>query len=802
MVLFAPTPDRGPVGDSVAGVDRALPEERQHLRAVLDGMVDPQILLEPIRDPAGHVTDLLFREANRATCTYMGVRREDLLGRSLIATLPNVRESWLLARFVHCVETGEPVLIDDFEFFTAVGGPSRYYDIRGARTPGGWLSLNCRDVTEKHDMHQRLIESEQKFRLLAENSSDPVIYGRDGRFVWVSSAIEVVLGSPDEYWIGRDLGDMLPVEDRVDFAERVAAVEAGAFTRWRSRVISTDGVMHWVDVHARPFYDADGAPAGFSSALRVIDYEVAAENALEESRRLLAASEEKYRLLADNAGDVVTHIRDRRFVWVSPSAERLFGAPPEYWIGREVSEVIPPDGLDGYAERKAILEAGGSVMRRVQMVSLDGATHWVHIHSRPFYDAAGNVDGFTGSLRIIDDEVKAEEAAANARAAKERADELYRESMDNSAVGMCLCLADGTFLDVNQAMCDFFGYDVETLMTKTWIELTAEDYLKADLANVAELMAGRIDSYRMTKQYIHASGHLIWGDVSVGHVRNPDGTVRALVAQIVDINAEVATRERLALREKENRALAQRLRAEIRSAADYVASTLPGALRGQVEISSRFLPALELGGDSFYYRWIDDDTLTFYLVDVSGHGVRPALQSMSVHNLIRLGSLPMSTLLRPERVLSRLNALFRMDEQDGNYFTMWYGVYESSTRTLRYASAGHPPVIAVSESSENGWQTTLLATASLPIGLFEDAGFESSAYTVPAGCRMVLFSDGAFDLPTPDGARWSLDDFKDLVGRLAVAGRLSADDIVENLQKIAVDGVFDDDCSVITLDFR
>lgn len=642
-------------------MEYALPEEWQHLRAVMAGMVDPQILLEPVRDSTGRVTDLLFREANRATCIYLGVRREELLGRSLVDILPNIRESVLLARFMGCVETGEPVLIDDFEFFTGLHGPSRYYDIRGARTPGGWLSLNCRDVTEKHDMHQRLIDSEQKYRLLAENSSDPVIYGRNGKFVWVSPAIDVVLGAPAEYWIGRDLSDMLPPEDRADFAERVAAVEAGAFTRWRSRVVSTDGVTHWVDVHARPFYDAAGRPAGFSSALRVIDYEVAAENALEESRRLLAASEEKYRLLADNAGDVVTHIRDRRFVWVSPSAERLFGAPAEYWIGREVSEVIPPDGLEGFAERIAILEAGGSLMRRVQLHSLDGTTHWVHMHSRPFYDSAGNVDGFTGSLRIIDDEVSAEQVA---------------------------------------------------------------------------------------------------------------------------------------------KALAQRLRAEIRSAADYVASTLPGALRGPVEISSRFLPALELGGDSFHYRWIDDDTLAFYLVDVSGHGVRPALQSMSVHNLIRLGSLPMSTLLRPERVLSRLNVLFRMDEQDGNYFTIWYGVYESSTRTLRYASAGHPPVIALAKSADNDWQTTLLATDSLPIGLFDDSDFQAGTYTVPVGCRMVLFSDGAIELPTSDGTLWSLSDFNDLVRRLAATNQLSADNVVESLQKVTVDGVFDDDCSVITLDFH
>ena len=166
-----------------------------------------------------------------------------------------------------------------------------------------------------------------------------------------------------------------------------------------------------------------------------------------------------------------------------------------------------------------------------------------------------------------------------------------------------------------------------------------------------------------------------------------------------DMSDRVEAMRKLAAQELKNRELAQRLAAELSSAAHYVTSVLPGGLSGKVEAVSRYLPAATLGGDSFDYRWLDDDHLLVYIIDVSGHGIRPALLSMSVHNLIRSGSLPASVLIHPDLTLGKLNSLFRMEEQGDSYFTVWYGVYQPSTRTLRYAGAGHPPALALDHSN-------------------------------------------------------------------------------------------------------
>lgn len=262
--------------------------------------------------------------------------------------------------------------------------------------------------------------------------------------------------------------------------------------------------------------------------------------------------------------------------------------------------------------------------------------------------------------------------------------------------------------------------------------------------------------------------------------------------------------ERNALQKSEaqNRALADQLSAEMSSAADYVRSILPDEMHGPVAITSRYLPAMQLGGDGFHYRWLDDDHLKVFLIDVSGHGIRPALLSASVNNLIRSGSLPRSTLLNPGSVLYKLNKLFQMDEQGGTYFTMWYGVYQASTRILRYASAGHPPALAFHRDGETT-SVTSLSTRSVPIGMFGNTVFTSAAYTVPRGGQLLIYSDGAFELENDTDERQLLshEDFIKLYAALAARPHWSLDTLVNELKALSSRDDFADDCALVLMTF-
>lgn len=245
-------------------------------------------------------------------------------------------------------------------------------------------------------------------------------------------------------------------------------------------------------------------------------------------------------------------------------------------------------------------------------------------------------------------------------------------------------------------------------------------------------------------------------------------------------------------RERRIRLLADQLNDELENAAHYVASILPADLRGSLSVTSRYLPSRAVGGDCFGYAWLDDDHFIVYLIDVSGHGVRPALLSVSIHNMLRSRSLSTETLLAPDRVFAELNSRFSMRNQDGHFFTMWFGVYERSTDTLRYASAGHPPPLVL--AGDGGHVDTLPDGGGLPLGMVADGAFAVQNYRVDAGSQILLYSDGVMGDP-PRVA--------ELVARCAGFAARSPDWLDSFAAVLPVDdgGCYQDDCSLVLLTF-
>jgi phosphoserine phosphatase RsbU/P len=200
---------------------------------------------------------------------------------------------------------------------------------------------------------------------------------------------------------------------------------------------------------------------------------------------------------------------------------------------------------------------------------------------------------------------------------------------------------------------------------------------------------------------------------------------------------------------------------EVAQAARYVCSLLPAPIEtGPVRVSWRFVPSTQLGGDSFGYHWLDDEHFAVYLLDVSGHGVGASLLSVSALNLLRSQSLPNTDFRDPAQVLERLDATFKMERHDGRYFTIWYGVFCSTTRRLAYAGGGHPPALLVSDCQPaTGEPLQPLDSQGLAIGWDAGVPFDAGAVDLTAGARLMLFSDGVFEIEKTDGANWAFEDF-------------------------------------------
>ena len=113
------------------------------------------------------------------------------------------------------------------------------------------------------------------------------------------------------------------------------------------------------------------------------------------------------------------------------------------------------------------------------------------------------------------------------------------------------------------------------------------------------------------------------------------------------------------------------------------------------------------------------------------------------------------------------------------------------------------PALALNRDSDGGIAATALATPAYPIGMFADTVFTADAYRVPNGGQLLLYSDGAYELPLDDErrSRFSLDNFVSLCTELAVRPGWSLDDLVNRLRLCSPTGDFDDDCALVLLTF-
>jgi sigma-B regulation protein RsbU (phosphoserine phosphatase) len=217
-------------------------------------------------------------------------------------------------------------------------------------------------------------------------------------------------------------------------------------------------------------------------------------------------------------------------------------------------------------------------------------------------------------------------------------------------------------------------------------------------------------------------------------------------------------------------------------------------MRGPVEVDWRYIPASTLGGDTIGYHWIDEDHLAFYLIDVSGHGLDSALLAVTIANIVRSGSLPNTEMRSPDQVLARLNHAFPGQQTGNKFFTIWYGVYRPSERRLHWSGAGHPPAILLSPGNLD---PLALSSAGPPIGVLPNIEFPTQSCSIVPSARLVIFSDGAYEIMRNGRHMWSLAQCIEYLGQSDRSEANLMDGLLSHVRKLHGSQHLDDDFSII-----
>jgi sigma-B regulation protein RsbU (phosphoserine phosphatase) len=177
--------------------------------------------------------------------------------------------------------------------------------------------------------------------------------------------------------------------------------------------------------------------------------------------------------------------------------------------------------------------------------------------------------------------------------------------------------------------------------------------------------------------------------------------------------------------------------------------------------------------------------------------VGAALLSVSALNVLRSQTLPGTDFRMPDQVLTALNGAFQMQDHNELYFTIWYGVFNRTTRELRYASGGHPPALLITADG----QTSQLITENFFIGGMEDSTYVSGTASLPGPARLFLFSDGAYEVDRKDGAMWTLEELGEYLTPHPLDGSAEIDSLYGFLQELHGQEILDDDFSILKVSF-
>jgi phosphoserine phosphatase RsbU/P len=203
------------------------------------------------------------------------------------------------------------------------------------------------------------------------------------------------------------------------------------------------------------------------------------------------------------------------------------------------------------------------------------------------------------------------------------------------------------------------------------------------------------------------------------------------------------------------------------------------------EIGGRSHPAELTGGDYFDYFPLQGGGVGVAVGDVCGHGFGPALLMAATRAYLRALAL---TNARVGDILCLANRALAADVDDGRFVTLFLGRLDPVTRTMVYASAGHPAGYVVGHDGE---VRAVLKSTGFPLGLSDEADFpEAEVVELKPGDHVLLLTDGVIETVSPDRTAFGTQRALDIV---RARRHEPPDRIVEKLYRAVRDFAGEDD---------
>lgn len=201
----------------------------------------------------------------------------------------------------------------------------------------------------------------------------------------------------------------------------------------------------------------------------------------------------------------------------------------------------------------------------------------------------------------------------------------------------------------------------------------------------------------------------------------------------------------------------------------------PDTARDFLDYSARCRQLRALGGDCYSFIPLNCNRLALVIGDASGKGLAAALMIANVQSSVRTAASFTGDDLAA--LLKVVNHQAYASSSEERYATLFYGVFDGSTRTLQYVNAGHTaPIVLRCDGSIDSLQT-----GGSPIGMFPDSSYEEGVAQLDPGDVVIAYTDGVIEAENQSGTEWGVQGLLNAVAPGTGQGDGNAEQLVRSI---------------------
>ena len=509
--------------------EEALKESEEKYRNLIENQGEGVVIAD---------TEERFIFANPAADRIFGVSPGGLIGRSLSElTTPDqftiIREQ--TKKRTEGVKSSYEVEILSLDgakrFLLITGAP--HYDQNG--TFDGTFGV-LRDITDRKQAEERLLESEKKYRDLVENIGD-VIYSSDaeGKLDYVSPAIKSLTDYDPQELIGQVFLKLVHPDDLPRVMQEIQEILKGSPIRSEVRIIKKSGEFCWISVSNRPVFEKDKL-IGLRGILTDITQRKQAEDELKNRESFLEA-------VIDNIPNMlfVKDAQDLQFVRFNKAGEDLLGYSRNDMIGKSDHDFFPEAEADFFTNKdKDVLAKGNLIDIPEELIQTKHkGKRLLHTRKIPILDQYGHPQYLLGISEDITERKQAEEELI-------RLSNAVRMSTDSIVISDL----DGKIIEINEATLKMYGTnDRNDLIGREYIELIDSEDRQKMLVNTQEaLKEGHVENREY--QVLTKIGSRVSIELSASVMKDQNGKPMGFVSTIRDITDRKRREEAVLVRQK------------------------------------------------------------------------------------------------------------------------------------------------------------------------------------------------------------------------------------------------------------